>query len=122
MSGRYNLRIVTLNTSDDDLPAHVRLLYSSTIEDSDLNSDLRAEFKRLLSRHASTFASSTSDIGFCSLLQHDIDTQDIKQSPRRPPIGACQAEDDILNEMLKIGVIEPSTSACMHGKKARWQL
>ena len=89
------------NTSDDDLPARVRLLYSSTIEDSDLNSDLRAEFKRLLSRHASTFASSTSDIGFCSLLQHDIDSQDakpIKQSPRRPPIGACQAEDDILNE------------------------
>ena len=79
-----------------------------------MNSDLRAEFKRLLSRHASTFASSTSDIGFCSLLQHDIDSQDakpIKQSPRRPPIGACQAEDDILNEMLKTGVIEPSTSA-----------
>ena len=38
------------------------------------------------------------------------DTFPIKQSPRRPPLSARQAEDDTLDEMLESGVIEPSDS------------
>ena len=34
----------------------------------------------------------------------------IKQSSRRPPLSAGNAEDEILDDMLKSGVIEPSTS------------
>ena len=48
------------------------------------------------------------------LLKHDIDTGDartIRQSPRKPPLAAWKAEDEILNEMLDSGVIEPPTSA-----------
>ena len=60
---------------------------------------------------------------FCA--QHDIDTGDanpIKQPPRRPPISARDAEDDILDEMLQVGVIAPSMSpwsspVCMVKKK-----
>ena len=51
--------------------------------------------------------------GFCPLLLHDVDTGDappIKQSPRRPPLSASNAEDEILDEMLSTGVIEPSIS------------
>jgi len=47
-------------------------------------------------------------------LEHDIDTGDarpIKQSPRRPPLAACDSENQILDEMLATGVIEPSNSA-----------
>ena len=53
-------------------------------------------------------------LAICDIIQHDIDTGDtypIKQSPRRPPFSARQAEDDILDEMLQSGVIEPSESA-----------
>jgi len=65
------------------------------------------------------------DLGYCSVLEHDIDTRDaepIRQSPRRPPLSARQAEEDILNEMLKTGVIEQSNSpwsspVCMVRKK-----
>jgi len=39
---------------------------------------------------------------------HDI--RPIKQSPRGPPLAACEAEDKILDEMLASGVIEPSLS------------
>jgi len=61
----------------------------------------------------------------CSVLEHDIDTGDaepIRQPPRRPPLSARQAEEDILNEMLQTGVIEPSNSpwsspVCMVRKK-----
>ena len=48
------------------------------------------------------------------LVEHDIDTGDvspIKQSPRRPPLAAREAEDEILDEMLATGVIEPSISS-----------
>jgi len=64
--------------------------------------------------HQHTFAISSADIGFCSILQHDIDTEDaqpIRQAPTKPPLAACDAEDEILNEMLKTGVIEPSMSS-----------
>ena len=63
---------------------------------------------------ARRFASSSSDLGFCPLVEHDIDTGDarpIKQSPRRPPLAAREAEDEILDEMLATGVIEPSNSS-----------
>jgi len=68
----------------------------------------------MLIDHQHTFAISSADIGYCSILQHDIDTGDahpIRQTPRKPPLAACEAEDEILNEMLKTGVIEPSMSS-----------
>ena len=64
--------------------------------------------------HQHTFATSSADTGFCSILQHDIDTRDaqpIRQAPRKPPLATRDAEDEILNEMLKTGVIEPSMSS-----------
>ena len=68
---------------------------------------------RLLHNHADTFAKSPTDIGYCDLLQHDIDTGDcapIKQPPRRPLLAARDAEDRLLNETLLAGVVEPSQS------------
>ena len=64
--------------------------------------------------HQHTFAKDSTDIGFCPLLQHDIDTGDaapIKQSPRCPPLAALDAEDEILSDMLKAGVIEDTGDA-----------
>jgi len=56
--------------------------------------------RSLLLDRQETFATS-SDLGFCPLVQHDINTGDarpIKQSPRRPP---RETEDEILHEMLE---------------------
>jgi len=67
----------------------------------------------LLRKNAEPFATSKLDLGYCADLQHDIDTGDalpIKQSPRRPALSPRQAEDDILQEMLDTGVIQPSNS------------
>jgi len=44
------------------------------------------DLKDLLRSHQDTFAKASIDLGFCSILKHDIDTGDalpIKQSPRR---------------------------------------
>ena len=104
---------VTDTEVDSTLPAHVNLLYETTIANTRLTSDVDKQFQEILSKHADTFATDSTDLGYCSLLEHDIDTGDsppIKQSPRRPPLSAGDAETEIINEMLAAGVIEPSVS------------
>ena len=69
--------------------------------------------KQLLFDHRDTFASSSSDLGYCDILQNDIDTGDaqpIRQAPRKPPLMARDAKDEIL-DMLETGVIEPCNSS-----------
>jgi len=61
-----------------------------------------------------TFTSSSSDLGYCATLKHDIDTGDvrpIRQSPRKPSLAARDAEDEILNDMHETGVNEPLNSS-----------
>jgi len=97
-----------------ELPEHVNVLFIQTVKEIDLPDDTVQGLKSLLYDHRDTFASSSSDLGFCFLVEHDIDTGDsrpIKQSPRRPPIAARETENEILDEMLVTGVIEPSNSS-----------
>jgi len=104
---------IATSTADTDLPDHLQVLFLTTVQESKLNEDITQSFKQLLTEHQHTFAKDSMDIGFCPLMQHDIDTGDappIKQSPRRPPLAALDAEDTILDEMLSTGVIEPSSS------------
>jgi len=104
---------VTENEADKPLPAHVNLLYEATVANTRLTADVDQQFQEILHKHANTFATDSTDLGYCSLLEHDIDTGDsppIKQSPRRPPLSAGDAENEIIDEMLSAGVIEPSLS------------
>jgi len=96
------------------LPEHVNVLFLQTVADKELGSETEKGLKQLLWDHRDTFAKSKTDIGFCDLVKHDIDTGDarpIKQSPRRPPLNSGSAEDNIITEMLAAGVIQPSDSA-----------
>jgi len=98
---------------NDELPEHVNLLFIQTTTEQNLPPDIVDGLKQLLHDHANTFSKSSADLGFCDILQHDIDTDDsppIKQPPKRPPLAAAAAEDEILEEMLSTGVIEPSHS------------
>ena len=109
------------DTREVELPDHVNDLFLQTVEGLDLPRDTIKGLKQLLYDHRETFASSSADLGFCPLVEHDIDTGDarpIKQSPRRPPLAAREAEDEILDEMLATGVIEPWASpVCLVKKK-----
>ena len=89
------------------------MLYETIIAQTHLTSDIDQQFRDVLRRRATSFASDSTDIGFCPVLQHDVDTGDshpIKQSPLRPPLSAGNAENEIIYDMLAIGVIEPSIS------------
>jgi len=103
----------TSDATDYEVPQHLRVLFLSTVEEVHLSPTMASDFKDLLIQHQNTFAKSSTDIGFCDLLQHDIDTADaapIRQPPRRPPLASGTAEDDLIAEMLAADVIEPSDS------------
>ena len=110
-----------------EVPEHLRELFHATVEDNHLPQTIMTDLKDLFIDHMNTSATGPTDIGFCDILEHDIDTGDhhpIKQSPRRPPFSARQAEDDILDEMIQTGVIEPSESpwaspVCLEIQKVR---
>ena len=94
-----------------ELPEHVNVLFLQTVENCSLSRDVVDGLKTLLHDHSDTFSKTSADLGHCAILQHDIETGDslpIRQSPRRPPLAARDAEDEILDEMLATGVIEPS--------------
>jgi len=93
------------------VPQHLRVLFLSTVEEAHLSPTMASDFKDLLIQHQDTFAKSFTDIVFCDLLQHDIDTADaapIRQPPRRNSLFSGAAEDDLIAEMLAADVIEPS--------------
>ena len=116
---------VTPSDSDTSVPPHLQELFDETISHAKLSMSHQQSLAALLRRHGDVFATGPTDLGFCAVLQHDINTGNaapIKQSPRRPPMSARDAEDDILDEMLETGVIEPSNSpwsspVCMVKKK-----
>jgi len=115
--------------TETELPEHVNILFLQTVEQNNLSSDVSHGLIELLKDHSDTFAKSSTDLGYCDLLQHDLDTGDsppIRQSPRRPPLAARDAEDTILDEMLESGVIEPSNSSwvspCLPRKEEGWYL
>ena len=98
---------------ESGFPEHVHALFMQTFEQRDFPVESVDELKQLLYDHRDTFASSSSDLGYCTILKHDIDTgvaQPIRQAPRKPPLAARNAEDEILNDMPETGVIEPSNS------------
>jgi len=109
--------VVEINShADSDVPEHLRVLFLTTVENNDLPSDVARDFKQFLQEHQNMFAKSSDDLGFCSLVEHDIDTGDakpIRQPPRRPPLASGKAEDHLINYMLTAELIEPSESHCL---------
>jgi len=78
-----SIRSVVENNSDvdSDIPEHLRILFLTTAEKNDLPSDVVHDFKEFLQEHQNTFAKSSSDLGFCSLVEHDTDTGRLDNLP-----------------------------------------
>ena len=66
------------DTSEMELPDHVNDLFLQTVEGLDLPHETIKGLKQLLHDHRETFASSSVDLGFCPLVEHDIDTGDAR--------------------------------------------
>jgi len=104
---------ITSSEIETELPVYLHDLHDDIINQPDFPPHLRSDLHCFLIKHANTFAKSPDDLGFCDILQHDIDTGDtypIKQPSRRPPLSQGNVENELLDNMLASGVIEPSHS------------
>ena len=99
------LDVSSSDATDLYLPEHLHILFLTTVEEAHLSRTLASDFKQLLIQHRDTFArfaKSPKDIGFCDLLDHDIDIGDappIRQPPRNPPLSSGTAEDDSITDI-----------------------
>ena len=70
-------------------------------------------FVDLLEKFSPCFATNSSDLGKCTLTQHKINTADhppISQHPFKSSWKGRELIQDQVDDLLRIGVIEPSTS------------
>ena len=109
--GVYKEEEGTESGSGEGLPEHLQEMFNkSTVN---LSREQQSEFRELLKKHSSVFASSDLDLGEFSAVEHTIETGQaapIKQKMRRTPIHFVGEEKKHLDQMLKAGVIQPSSS------------
>ena len=92
-------------------PAHLDDLYQRTT--SCLEEAQKAEVAALLADFADVFARSADDLGRTSIVKHEIRTSEskpIRQNPRRLPSSQRAVAEAEIQNMLKRGVIEPTSS------------
>lgn len=115
-SSNPSIRTVKADSSKEvsqkSWPDDLQTLYQKSCEGLDPHT--QDQLFALLDKHSSTIASSSTDIGRTSIVQHSIDTGDaapIKQRPRRPPRAFIDEEEKIIETQLQMGIIRESTSA-----------
>jgi hypothetical protein len=64
------------DTTTTEVPAYLAELYTKTVTEANLPSDIAEQLKKLLIKHGSVFASSDDDLGRTTLVEHSIDTGD----------------------------------------------
>jgi len=104
-------RMFSMESTDLSVPPHLQDLFDQSVTQGDLAQSHQRCLAAVMRCKGDAFATGPIDLGFCDVLENDIDTGDaepIRQPPRRPPLSARQA--DTLNEMLQTWVIEPSNS------------
>ena len=97
----------------EDSNADRGLLEMLQVDRSGLTGEQYSEVVRLIERHQGAFARSSRQLGRTTLMEHEVHTgqaRPIFQYPRRLPYGKRAEAREIVEKMLKQGVIEPSAS------------
>ena len=70
----------------------------------------RNKAKKLLKRYACAFATNNKRTGRADMVKHETtEARSIKQSPRSIPLAKCNEVKELVDEMKRSGVIEPSS-------------
>lgn len=83
-----------------------------------LDAEQQEELWQVLMEFQNIFALTEEEVGLTHLVQHDIDTGDarpIKTRPRHLPLAHQAATDNVISEMLRAGISEPSDSPWASG-------
>ena len=95
-----------------ELPEHLQDLFSQS--SVNLVQEQKNKLAELLIKYQDSFAKSKTEYGKCSVLKHKIDTAEaapVRQPLRRTPQAFEGEEEKYIQEQLKAGVIQPSSSA-----------
>ena len=96
------IRMVTTESSDTIiLPEHLQEMYETSI--NNLTQDEAISVKALLLKHARIFSNSHSDLGFCDIIPHRINTgldAPIRILPRRVPMTMKSAVDEEVQRLI----------------------
>lgn len=95
----------------EDIPSHLSELYNEAVKNR--TSEEAEIIAGLLVKHEHTFSKDEWDIGLTNLVEHPIKTngaEPIKQRPRRVPLAYADEEKKAIDDLLKKGVIQKSTS------------
>ena len=105
-----------LQTSDDTLSCATEdrsqvLLDTLQWKTDSLSESEHMKLKELLSEYQDVFALDNSELSSTDLVQHHIETGDVKpicQHPRRIPFALREKVDEMVQDMLEQGVIQHS--------------
>lgn len=95
------------------VPEHLQELYVQS--STDLKGDEKLELSKLLCTYEDVFSRGPGDLGWTSLVQHDIITRPgapVKQTPRRLAKEKQQHADQQICESLQSGLATHSNSSC----------
>ena len=90
-----------------------KLFTQLNVDFSHLVEDDQGSLRTLLTSYADVFALDSSELGTTELVTHSIDTgqhHPIKQPLRRIPFALRSKVEELVDEMLRQGVVEPSAS------------
>jgi hypothetical protein len=106
-----------------ELPSETKVMADSELEgvisdmvsrvDSEVPESTKTKLEALMHEFSPVFSKGETDLGLTNVVMHRIDTGDaepIRQQLRRQAKPAIEAIDELVPEMLKAGLIEPSSS------------
>ena len=94
-----------------EVPSQVRDLYERSAVN--LDDDQKVTLRKLLCEFSDVFSEGSHDLGRTSEVKHTIDTGDarpIRQPARRLPLSRMEEASQLISDMSKQGIIEPSSS------------
>ena len=97
--------------TEDEVPDHLQALFEKSAKGKTVTQ--RQALAGLLVKYKDTFSKDEWDIGLTDLAEHPIKTGDaspVKQRPRRVPLAHADEERKAIEDLLKKGVIQKSSS------------
>ncbi|XP_060586294.1 uncharacterized protein LOC132742031 [Ruditapes philippinarum] len=97
--------------TEDEVPDHLKELFKRSTKNR--TEKEKQAVAALFVKYGNTFSKHEWDIGLTHLNEHSIDTgnaQPIRQRPRRVPLAFASEEKQAIEDLLKKGVIQKSTS------------
>ena len=104
---------VALVTEKSDADRKEQVLKAVKVNSTGLSPEQLTQMQNLLKEYADIFSLHPSDLGTTDQITHSINTGDhepIRQPPRRLPFSLRSKTNELVQEMLDQGVIQPSKS------------